>query len=73
MANQRIPKLSRSAFVLIASTIRELPATDTTEVNDVVRHSAIVAKFANALAATNPRFNRSRFEDACNGREVKRA
>jgi hypothetical protein len=73
MATQRIPKLSRSAFCLIAQTIRELPATDTTEVNDVVRHSAIVARFADVLAGTNPRFNRSRFENACNGREVTRA
>lgn len=68
MANGRIPKLSRTTFVLIASTICELPATDTTEVKDTVRHSAIVARFADALAATNPRFNRSRFENACNGR-----
>jgi hypothetical protein len=68
-ARSRVPKLSRSTFCLVAQTIRELPATDTTEVNDVVRHSAIIARFADALAGTNPRFSRSRFEDACNGRE----
>jgi hypothetical protein len=68
MANQRIPKLSRATFCLIAQTIRELPATDTTEVKDTVRHSAIVARFADALRATNARFDRSRFENACNGR-----
>ena len=67
-ASHRVPKLSRATFVLIASTIRELPATDTTEVNDVVRHSAIVARFADALAGTNPRFDRTRFENACNGK-----
>jgi hypothetical protein len=68
MANQRIPKLSRATFCLIARTIRELPATDTTEVKDTVRHSAIVARFADVLRSTNPRFDRSRFENACNGR-----
>jgi hypothetical protein len=70
-ANPRIPKLSRATFVLIASTIRELPATDTTEANDVVRHSAVVARFADALAGTNPRFDRTRFENACNGKGAR--
>lgn len=60
--------MSRKDFVLIAEVIRLLPATDTTEVPDTVRHSAIVARFIEALAKTNPKFDRARFEKACNGR-----
>jgi hypothetical protein len=67
MSTSRIPKLSRSSFCLVAQTIRELPSFEC-QASDVVRHSAIVARFADALAGTNPRFDRTRFENACNGK-----
>jgi hypothetical protein len=38
----------------------------------VVRHSAIVERFAQALAGTNVRFDRQRFIAACNGKQASR-
>jgi hypothetical protein len=61
--------MTRKNFILIAETIKLLPSVDVPADNDVVRFSAIVSRFADALATTNPRFNRERFENACNGKE----
>jgi hypothetical protein len=59
-------------FVLIASVLRRAKA--------YVRpddHAQLVGDFANALAATNPRFDLARFIDVCagkdNGREMLKA
>lgn len=60
--------MTRKDFVLIAETIKQLPSFDQPADRDVVRFSAIVAQFTDALATTNPRFNRARFERACNGK-----
>jgi hypothetical protein len=60
--------MSRKDFILIAQVIKYLPSFECTQDSDVVRHSAIVARFAEALAGTNPRFDRQRFENACNGK-----
>jgi hypothetical protein len=60
--------MTRKDFVLIAETIKQLPSFDQPADSDVVRFSAIVARFTEALATTNPRFNRARFEKACNGK-----
>ena len=61
--------MTRKDFVLIAETIKQLlPSFDQPTDSDVVRFSAIVARFTDALATTNPRFNRARFERACNGK-----
>jgi hypothetical protein len=60
--------MTRKDFVLIAETIKQLPSFDQPADSDVVRFSAIVARFTEALATTNPRFNRARFERACNGK-----
>lgn len=66
--------MSRKDFRLIAETIRLLPSFETYQQDgklypcDVVNFCAVVARFAEALATTNPRFNRSRFENACNGK-----
>jgi hypothetical protein len=60
--------MSRKDFVLIASIIQQLPSFECSQDSDVVRHSAIVARFAEALARTNPKFDSARFEKACNGR-----
>jgi hypothetical protein len=64
-------KMSRAHFQLIAETIKSLSSTDTTEVCDVVRHSAIVAAFAQALKATNPAFNAERFQDVATGKRAR--
>lgn len=60
--------MSRKDFVLIASIIQQLPSFECSQDSDVVRHSAIVARFAEALARTNPKFDTARFAKACNGR-----
>jgi hypothetical protein len=60
--------MTRKDFVLIAETIKQLPSFQQPADGDVVRFSALVARFADALATTNPRFNRARFERACNGK-----
>ena len=60
--------MTRKDFVLIAETIKQLPSFDVPADRDVVRFAAIVARFADSLATTNPRFNRARFEKACNGK-----
>ncbi len=54
--------MTRKDFVLIAETIKQLPSFDQPADSDVVRFSALVARFTDALATTNPRFNRARFE-----------
>lgn len=75
--------MSRKDFRLIAETIRLLPSFDTYQRDDnpnspqyggyslyptdVVNFDAIVHRFAEALASTNPRFSSSRFMDACYG------
>jgi hypothetical protein len=61
--------MTRKDFVLIAETIKQLPSFEQPADSDVVRFSAVVARFADALATTNPRFNRARFERACNGKQ----
>lgn len=57
--------MSRKDFRLIAEVIRSLPSFDVKSLDDAdcVRFSAVVARFAEALATTKPRFNRSRFEN----------
>jgi hypothetical protein len=66
--------MTRKDFKLIAETVRLLPSFETYEKDgklypcDVVRFETIVRRFTEALVVTNPRFNRSRFENACNGR-----
>jgi len=62
--------MSRKDFRLIAETIRNLPSFDVISLHhtDCVRFSAIVARFAEALRTTNPRFNADRFINACNGK-----
>ena len=54
----RTPKMSRAHFELIAWTIRNL------DVPPAVR-CILVDRFARELATTNGRFNRDRFERAC--------
>jgi hypothetical protein len=66
---QKRGNMTRKDFVLIAETIKQLPSFDVPADSDVVRFSALVARFADALATTNPRFNRARFEKACNGKD----
>lgn len=61
--------MSRKDFVLLAQTIRELPSFECAQNSDVVRFSAVVERFASALAGTNPRFDRQRFIAACNGKD----
>jgi hypothetical protein len=64
--------MTRKDFNLIAETIRLLPSFETQDgqrsPTDVVRFSALVCRFSEALATTNPRFNASRFVAACNGK-----
>ncbi|MGA7631919.1 MAG: hypothetical protein WCB11_14235 [Terriglobales bacterium] len=78
---QKSVSLSRKDFQFIADTIRLLPSFDVYPINgaklgeptsDVVRFSAIVSSFADALAGTNPNFDRSRFIAACNGKESEK-
>jgi len=57
--------MSRKDFQLIAEVIRLLPSFECSQAGDVVRYSAIVTRFAEALAGTNPRFDRDRFVAAC--------
>ena len=67
--------MTRKDFVLIAETIRLLPSFDLPPLDnwgshfDAVRFDVIVCRFAEALRQTNPRFNRQRFESACNGKD----
>jgi hypothetical protein len=63
--------MSRKDFNLIAETIKSLPSFSTPNSDDAVRFSAIVAKFAEALASTNPRFDKDRFAAACNGKAAR--
>lgn len=62
--------MSRKDFRLIAETIRNLPSFDVISLDkaDCVRFAVVVSRFADALATTNPRFNRERFIAACNGK-----
>ena len=61
--------MTRKHFQLIAEVIKQLPSFECEQDSDVVRHSAIVARFAEALATTNPRFDQERFAAACNGKD----
>ena len=63
--------MSRKDFQLIAEVIRLLPSFECSRAGDVVRHSAIVARFAERLACTNPRFDAQRFVDVCNGNRAR--
>jgi hypothetical protein len=68
-------RMSRAHFVLIATTIKQLPSFEIrcydkkkTESEDAVRVEVICSCFADALRSTNPNFNRERFLDACRGK-----
>jgi hypothetical protein len=63
--------MSRKDYILIAETIKSLPSFTTKECTDAVRFEALVNRFADALAGTNPKFDRQRFAAACNGKEAK--
>jgi hypothetical protein len=69
--------MTRKDFILIAETIRLLPSFDTYQQDghlyptDVVNHSAVCRRFAEALSTTNPRFDAERFINACNGKTTK--
>jgi hypothetical protein len=63
--------MSRKDFQLIADVIRLLPSFECSQAGDVVRHCAIVARFSESLATTNPRFDAQRFADVCNGKRVR--
>jgi hypothetical protein len=60
--------MTRKDFKLIAEVIRQLPSFECKQDSDVVRHSAIIARFAEALATTNPNFDAQRFAAVCNGK-----
>ncbi len=59
--------MSRKDFQLIADAIKTLPSFDQNGV-DMVRFDALCSRMADALASTNPRFDRDRFVAACNGK-----
>jgi hypothetical protein len=67
-------RMTRKHFKLIAETIRLLPSFETCQADgklystDVVSFNALCHRFAEALATTNPRFNKDRFIAACNGK-----
>jgi hypothetical protein len=71
--------MTRKDFNLIAETIRLLPSftayvhlkpvNSTAIVGDAVRFDALCNRFAEALATTNPRFDKDRFVAAM-GREA---
>lgn len=50
--------MSRKDFKLIAATIKALDLGDSTDMY-------VATMFAEALATTNPRFNKTRFIEAC--------
>ena len=54
--------MTRKDFELIAKVIKELPPVD---IYDVSGHKVVALIFANALATTNPLFNREKFLKAC--------
>ena len=66
--------MTRKDFKLIAETIRLLPSFELgTELArgpqaEIVRFTVICHRFAEALAITNPRFDKERFIAACNGK-----
>ena len=56
--------MTRKDFELIAETIRNLSVTTDPLLADAIR-STVADQFADALASTNPRFDRGRFIRAC--------
>jgi hypothetical protein len=54
--------MTRQDFVRIAAAISGL-----TEVNGTVAKDKVVEEIGDVLAASNPRFDRDRFERACYG------
>jgi hypothetical protein len=59
MATQRIPKLSRATFCLIASTIKTIDFDCTAD------RDRVISEFTDALRPINPNFKTQRFIDAC--------
>lgn len=53
--------MTKQDFILIADVLASLP--------DVVAREAVVARFAERLAETNPRFERARFIRAATNRK----
>lgn len=60
--------MTRKHFQLIADVIRLLPSFECSEAGEVVRRSAIVTRFTEALKETNSRFNAQRFTDVATGK-----
>ena len=65
MASQRVTKLTRAAFCLIASTIQ------TIDFDSLADRDRVIADFADALRATNPNFKPERFHQACQLKQPK--
>jgi hypothetical protein len=63
--------MTRKHFQLIADVIRLLPSFECSQAGDVVRHNAIITRFAEALKETNPRFNAQRFADVATGKRKR--
>jgi len=66
-ASNRVPKLSRAAFCLIAETIR------TIDFDSLADRARVIANFTDALRATNPNFKPERFQQACQPTRNRRA
>ena len=66
-ASHRVPKLTRAAFVLIASTI------STIDFDSLADRARVIANFTDALRATNPNFKAERFQQACQTARNRRA
>jgi hypothetical protein len=66
-ASHRVPKLTRAAFCLIASTI------STIDFDTLADRDRVVANFTDALRATNPNFKPERFQQACQPTRNRRA
>ena len=72
--------MTRKDFILIAETIRlerqrsrqYVEANNPRTCVELDHLDQIAESFADALATTNPRFNRSRFINACNGKNGAR-
>lgn len=61
--------MTRKDFQLIADSIASMQLQDYTPFNQTILRTYIAKQFADALRATNSRFNRDKFMMACGAEE----
>lgn len=64
------PIFQHRHYRVIAAAFSKVKPGDSASINEIAQHTAGSKEMARLFAADNPRFDRERFLEACNGRPI---